>query len=168
MLILGIDPGLAITGYGLIRADRHSDYQCIAHGVITTQGQQADASRLKILYDSLTDLILQYQPNSSAVEKLYFQKNVKTALSVGQARGVALLTLAQAGIPTFEYNPNVIKQTVCGYGDASKSQVQRMVQTLLSLKDLPKPDDAADALAVAICHLHHQSFDQVVQRSQDP
>jgi crossover junction endodeoxyribonuclease RuvC len=168
MRILGIDPGLATTGYGLILASGQAQYQCIEYGVITTPAGLPDADRLKILYADLTDLIDRHQPESSAVEKLYFQKNVKTALSVGQARGVTLLTLAQAGLPIYEYNPNEVKQTVCGYGNADKIQVQHMVQTLLNLNELPKPDDAADALAIAICHIHHKSFNDAVQRSQHP
>lgn len=168
MLILGIDPGLAATGYGLIQADGQGQYQCVEYGVLTTPAGISDADRLKILFSELTELINQHQPQSSAVEKLYFQKNVKTALSVGQARGVTLLTLAQAGLPVFEYNPNEVKQTVCGYGNADKIQVQHMVQTLLNLKELPKPDDAADALAIAICHIHHQAFNDAVQRAQHP
>jgi crossover junction endodeoxyribonuclease RuvC len=168
MLILGIDPGLAATGFGLIQAGDQGQYQCVDYGVITTAAGISDADRLKILFAELTELINQHQPQSSAVEKLYFQKNVKTALSVGQARGVTLLTLAQAGLPVFEYNPNEVKQTVCGYGNADKIQVQHMVKTLLNLKELPKPDDAADALAIAICHVHHQAFNDAVQRSQHP
>lgn len=166
MRILGIDPGLATTGYGLIQAGAQSQYQCIEFGIISTPAGQADADRLKTLHAELTALIQRHQPQTSAVEKLYFQKNVKTALAVGQARGVVLLSLAQAGVPIFEYNPNEVKQTVCGYGNATKNQVQHMVQTLLNLDDLPRPDDAADALAIAICHLHHQAFNDAVQRSQ--
>lgn len=168
MLVFGIDPGLATTGYGIIRVGGSNEYECIAYGTIITEGGQPDAERLIVLYDSLNELIQRHQPNTSAVEKLFFQKNVKTALSVGQARGVALLTLAQAHLPIYEYTPNEVKQTVCGYGNADKTQVQRMVQTLLQLKELPKPDDAADALAVAICHIHHQSFNDSIQRSRTP
>lgn len=164
MLVLGIDPGIAITGYGLVRTDDRSDYECITYGVVTTKAGLPDAERLKIIYDELTQLILLHRPDSSAVEKLFFQKNVKTAISVGQARGVAMLTLAEAHLPITEYTPNEIKQTVCGYGNAGKAQVQRMVQTLLRLEELPKPDDAADALAVAICHINHQSYQRLTQQ----
>jgi crossover junction endodeoxyribonuclease RuvC len=164
MLVLGIDPGIAITGYGLIRTDDRSDYECITYGTVTTKACLPDAERLKILYDELTQLIILHRPDSSAVEKLFFQKNVKTAISVGQARGVAMLTLAQGGLPITEYTPNEVKQTVCGYGNAGKNQVQRMVQTLLRLPELPKPDDAADALAVAICHINHQSYQRLSQQ----
>ena len=166
MLVLGIDPGIAITGYGLIQQDNQNNYICVDYGVISTHSSLPDADRLSILYDSLTVVIQKYHPDTSAVEKLFFQKNVKTALSVGQARGVAMLTLAQAHLPIREYTPNEVKQTVCGYGSAGKSQVQHMVQTLLNLEVLPKPDDAADALAVAICHINHQSFSNYVSQSQ--
>jgi len=165
MLVLGIDPGIAITGYGLVQTGPRNDYQCVGFGVVTTPAKMDDSQRLKILFDELTRLISQFEPDTSAVEKLFFQKNVRTAISVGQARGVAMLTLSQAELPVKEYTPNEIKQTVCGYGNADKRQVQRMVQTLLHLKDLPKPDDAADALAVAICHIHHQSFSNRVQEA---
>jgi crossover junction endodeoxyribonuclease RuvC len=166
MLVLGIDPGIAITGYGLVRTHPKNDYECLSYGVVTTPSGLSDPKRLKILFEELSEIITLHRPETCAVEKLIFQKNVKTALSVGQARGVAMLTLAQAGLPIMEYTPNEIKQTVCGYGNASKVQVQRMVQTLLRLKELPKPDDAADALAVAICHINHQSFNQRVRQAQ--
>jgi len=165
MRVLGIDPGLATTGFGIIKADGNDQYQCLQYGVITTEAGLPDADRLQALFIHISDLIQKHQPETCAVEKLFFQKNVKTALSVGQARGVVLLTLAQAHLPVYEYTPNEVKQSVCGYGNADKSQVQRMVQTLLHLDDLPKPDDAADALAVAICHIHHQSFNEIIQRS---
>ncbi|MDY6847301.1 MAG: crossover junction endodeoxyribonuclease RuvC [Chloroflexota bacterium] len=166
MLVLGIDPGIAITGYGLIQTGDRSDYQCIDYGVIRTEPGIPDPDRLALLFKELKDLLGQYQVDSSAVEKLFFQKNVRTAFSVGQARGVTLLALAQSKVPISEYTPNEIKQTVCGYGNAGKSQVQRMVQSLLHLADLPKPDDAADALAVAICHINHQSFNNFVQKAE--
>lgn len=158
MLVLGIDPGLAITGFGLVRTTERNEYACVDYGVLRTASNLPDAQRLLKLYDELTALINQHHPDSSAVEKLFFQKNVKTALSVGQARGVVMLTLAQANLSIHEYTPNVVKQTICGYGKAGKRQIQRMVQTLLHLNELPEPDDAADALAVAICHINHQSF----------
>lgn len=165
MRVLGIDPGLATTGYGIIRVDRNDAYHCLQYGIITTAAGLPDADRLQEIYTRITELIQQHPPDSCAVEKLFFQKNVKTALSVGQARGVVLLTLAQAALPVNEYTPNEVKQSVCGYGNAGKRQVQRMVQTLLHLEDLPKPDDAADALAVAICHIHHASFNSLINQS---
>lgn len=166
MLVIGIDPGIAITGYGLIQTDDRNDYACVDYGVITTPAGTPDAERLKILFDQLSDLISLYRPDSSAVEKLFFQNNVKTAISVGQARGVAMLTLAQVGLSIAEYTPNEVKQAVCGYGSAGKGQVQRMVQALLRLKDLPKPDDAADALAVAICHIANYTYNQRIRNAQ--
>ena len=166
MLILGIDPGIAITGYGLIQTGDRNDYQPIDFGVITTDSGLPDSQRLAILYDALNDLLENHKVESSAVEKLFFQKNVKTAFSVGQARGVTLLALSKYKIPISEYTPNEVKQTVCGYGNAGKKQVQRMVQTLLNLDTLPTPDDAADALAVAICHVNHQSFNNFVQKAR--
>lgn len=165
MLVLGIDPGIAITGYGLIRTGSRNDYQCVDFGTVTTPAGLEDHERLKILFEELSALINQHHPDTSAVEKLFFQKNVRTAISVGQARGVAMLTLAQAEISVKEYTPNEVKQTVCGFGSAGKHQIQRMVQTLLNLDDLPKPDDAADALAVAICHINHQSFTNRIQQA---
>jgi len=168
MLVIGIDPGIALTGYGIIRTDSRNVYQCVDYGVVTTPPNLTDPERLQILFNQLTELIHRHRPDTSAVEKLFFQKNVKTAISVGQARGVALLTLSQAHLQIGEYTPNEVKQTVCGYGNAAKQQIQRMVQTLLNLDELPKPDDAADALAVAICHIHHQSFNQLVQDAQSP
>jgi len=155
MLVLGIDPGLATTGYGLILTEARKEYECIAYGVITTESGLPDSERLKAVYASIKELIQHHQPETTAVEKLFFQKNVKTALSVGQARGVVLLAIAQAGLDVHEYTPNEVKQTVSGYGNAGKNQVQQMVKSLLHLESLPKPDDAADALAVAICHIHH-------------
>jgi crossover junction endodeoxyribonuclease RuvC len=166
MLVLGIDPGIAITGYGFVRADGGNQVQCVTYGVVTTKAGLPDAERLRILYNELRTLIEKHQPDSSAVEKLFFQKNVKTAISVGQARGVALLTLAQAQQTVHEYTPNEIKQTVCGYGNAGKGQMQRMVKTLLGLGELPKPDDAADALAVAICHVNHHAFNTLVDKAR--
>ena len=166
MLVLGVDPGIAITGYGLVRSTEQGELACTGYGTVTTPAGLNEGERLNILFRELSQLIRDHTPDSSAVEKLFFQKNVRTAISVGQARGVALLTLEQAGCPIHEYTPNEIKQTVCGYGNASKSQVQRMVQTLLDLGEIPKPDDAADALAVAICHIHHHSFNQVISQSQ--
>lgn len=166
MLVLGIDPGIAITGYGLIQTGDRDEYKPVDYGVIRTESDLADPERLAVLYHALSDLLDNYKVESCAVEKLFFQKNVKTALSVGQARGVTLLILSQNQIPISEYTPNEVKQTVCGYGNAGKGQVQRMVQTLLHLDALPKPDDAADALAVAICHINHQSFKNFVRSAK--
>lgn len=154
MLALGIDPGTATTGYGLVRLEPDGSLLVAKYGVITTPKNTPPAERLLMLYDQLGDLIQEHKPDTAGVEKLFFQRNVKTAIAVGQARGVVLLVLAKAGLDVFEYTPNEIKQAVAGYGSADKRQVQEMVRVLLTLDEVPKPDDAADALAVAICHLH--------------
>jgi len=153
-VVIGIDPGTAITGYGLIEGSKNGDLTWLSHGVITTASDWDEPQRLLHLYRSLLAIIKDSKPNCCAVEKLFFQKNVKTALNVGQGRGAALIAVAEAGLVIGEYTPLAIKQAVVGYGKADKKQVQQMVKLLLNLKDIPKPDDAADALAVAICHLH--------------
>jgi crossover junction endodeoxyribonuclease RuvC len=155
MLVIGIDPGTAITGYGLLRQVEESEELFVEDfGVIRTPGKLDMAERLFLLHSKLSDIVSFHRPDSAAVEKLFFQKNVKTAISVGQGRGVAILALAQAKLPVFEYSPLEVKLAVAGYGGADKSQIQQMVQILLHLDDPPQPDDAADALAIAICHLH--------------
>jgi crossover junction endodeoxyribonuclease RuvC len=153
MLILGIDPGTAITGYGLVMGEG-DDLTLVAYGAITTSSDWPLPERLQRIYRELTALIEDRQPTAVAVEELFFSKNVRTALSVGQARGVALLAAANAGLPIHEYTPLQVKQAIAGYGRATKDQVQRMVRMLLGLDSVPQPDDAADAIAVAICHLH--------------
>lgn len=153
-LALGIDPGTATTGYGLVRSRPDGSLQAVTYGVLTTPAALSAPERLDLLYRQLKDLLLLHRPDSAAVEKLFFQRNISTAIAVGQARGVTLLALAQAGLTVAEYTPNEVKQAVAGYGSAGKRQVQEMVRVLLGLEDLPKPDDAADALAVAITHLH--------------
>ncbi len=154
MLVIGIDPGTAITGYGLVSEDDRGDLRAVAYGVVTTKAGLPMPERLLVLYRELQDILTRYRPESGAVEKLFFQRNVTTAISVGQARGVSMLALAEAGLPVDEYTPMEIKQAVAGYGGADKRQVQYMVRALLGLEEIPRPDDAADALAVAICHLH--------------
>lgn len=165
MLVLGIDPGIAITGYGLIKTDPQGQFHAIGFGVIRTNANQALPDRLVRLYQEITQILLLHAPERCAVEKLFFQKNVKTATAVGEARGVVMLALAQQGLQPSEYTPNEIKQAVCGYGKADKNQVQHMVQTLLNLPDLPKPDDAADALAVALCYLNQLHFHNAVNQA---
>jgi crossover junction endodeoxyribonuclease RuvC len=154
MLVIGIDPGTAITGYGLLRENADASLAVVDYGVILTQSALPMAERLLELHQRLSEILLLHRPNSGAVEKLFFHRNVTTALSVGQARGVALLAMASAGIRIGEYTPLEVKQAVVGYGGADKNQVQQMVRAILELPELPKPDDAADALAVAICHIH--------------
>ena len=155
MLVIGIDPGTATTGYGLVQEERDGTLTAIAYGVVTTPAGEDMPKRLVQLHDELTKIIALHRPDTGAVEKLFFQRNVKTAISVAQGRGVALLALAQAGMGVSEYTPLEVKQAVVGYGNADKGQVQQMVRVLLGLERIPKPDDAADALAVAICHLHN-------------
>ncbi len=152
--VIGIDPGTAITGYGVIREESSGDLAWITHGVITTPSRWEEPQRLLFLYQSLLQIIKESHPDCCAVEKLFFQKNVKTALKVGQGRGAALIAAAEAGLSIGEYTPLAVKQAVVGYGKADKNQVQQMVKLLLELSEIPRPDDAADALAVAICHLH--------------
>jgi len=158
MLVVGIDPGTATTGYGFLREDDKGKITAVDFGVISTSPDLPMPHRLLELHQQLKNLMLLHHPESAAVEKLFFQKNVRTALSVGQARGVALFTLAEGGIPISEYTPLEVKQAVTGYGGADKNQVQQMVRALLELPSIPQPDDAADALAIAICHIHSQHF----------
>jgi crossover junction endodeoxyribonuclease RuvC len=163
MLVLGIDPGTATTGYGLVRQAEDGSLKAVTHGAILTPAKTPMPQRLDSLYSQLREIILLHQPDCAAVEKLFFSKNVKTAISVGQGRGVVLLALAQADLSVGEYTPNEIKQAVTGYGSASKSQMQEMVRMLLGLEERPKPDDAADALAVAICHLHSSRYQALME-----
>jgi len=153
MLVLGIDPGLAITGYGLVEDDE-DHLTLMDYGVITTAPDLSLPQRLKELYEQLTAVVQERRPAVAAVERLFFAKNVRTAFSVGQARGVALLAIANAQMRVYEYTPLEVKQAVVGYGRATKEQVQQMVKMLLRLDIVPQPDDAADAIAIAICHLH--------------
>ena len=157
-LALGIDPGTATTGFGLVRLNPDGELVAVKYGVILTPKDTSASSRLVMLYDQLQDLLKQYQPDTAAVEKLFFSRNVTTALAVGQARGVVMLSLEQAGIEPFEYTPNEVKQAVAGFGGADKRQVQDMVRALLQLDSIPKPDDAADALAIAITHLNTRRY----------
>jgi crossover junction endodeoxyribonuclease RuvC len=153
MRVLGIDPGTAITGYGVV-GEVQGELQPLAFGVIKTPADQPLPRRLQLIYRAISDLAEEWKPTAAAVEELFFSRNVRTAMSVGQARGVALLALADAGLDVAEYTPLAIKQAVTGYGNADKAQIQEMVRLLLRLEKVPRPDDAADALAVAICHLH--------------
>lgn len=151
MRIFGVDPGTAITGFGVVDYTKRTSVMVDA-GVIRTPAKQALELRLDTIYTGLTQLIKEYRPDHMAVEQLYFAANVKTAMSVSQARGVVLLAATRGGIEVSEYTPLQIKQAITGYGRAEKSQIQEMVRSLLELSTIPKPDDAADALAVAICH----------------
>ncbi|MBS3783676.1 MAG: crossover junction endodeoxyribonuclease RuvC [Anaerolineae bacterium] len=151
--VLGIDPGTATTGYGVVEQDGN-DLKALVSGVIRTASDQPTSVRLQIIHRELRSLAAEWEPDEAAVEELFFSNNVRTAMSVGQARGVAILALADAGLEVAEYTPLAIKQAVTGYGSADKAQMQEMVKMLLGLSERPRPDDAADALAVAICHLH--------------
>ncbi len=153
MIILGVDPGTAIMGYGLIAMEGNR-FSALEYACFYTKAGVPLAQRLRDLYRNLQLVIAQYRPDHLVVEELFFNKNTTTALAVGQARGIVLLAGAEAGIPVYEYTPLQVKQAVVGYGRADKNQVQQMVKTILGLSQIPKPDDAADALAVAICHAH--------------
>ena len=166
MLVIGVDPGTAITGYGLIREDESGNLTLVDYGVIQTPAKLPMPQRLLQLYRHLKGITLLHRPDSGAVEKLFFQRNVRTAISVGQGRGVALLALAEADVPIAEYTPLEIKQAVVGYGGADKNQVQQMVRVLLNLDDIPRPDDAADALAVAICHAHSSRMRKLIDNAE--
>ena len=158
-LALGIDPGTATTGFGLVRLEQDGSLVAVKYGVILTPKEASAPARLEMLYNDLSALLKEYQPDTAAVEKLFFSRNVTTALAVGQARGVVMLCMQQAGVEPFEYTPNEIKQAVAGYGGAQKKQIQEMVRALLQLDSIPKPDDAADALAIAITHLNTRRYD---------
>ena len=162
MLVIGIDPGTAITGYGLVREAENGKITVVDYGVIQTPATMPMPQRLLHLYQELKNITLLHRPDSGAVEKLFFQKNVRTAISVGQGRGVAILALAEADMPIAEYTPLEIKQAIAGYGGADKAQMQYMIKSLLSLDEIPKPDDAADALAVAVCHIHQAQFNALI------
>jgi crossover junction endodeoxyribonuclease RuvC len=167
---LGVDPGTAITGYGIIQSDGdpaegagRGGLALIDYGAIATPADWLLPRRLQHIYGELVALIAKHQPTDAVIEKLFFSKNVRTALSVGQARGVALLAAAQANLAIHEYTPLQVKQAVVGYGRAEKTQIQQMVKMLLQLDFIPQPDDAADALAVAICHAHSARFERLSQ-----
>ena len=161
MLVLGIDPGTATTGYGLVRELADGALETVAYGVITTPARTPMPERLQQLYNAMTALIAEHKPDAAAIEALYFGKNVTTAITVAQGRGVILLALAQAGLTIREYKPSEIKQAIAGYGNADKWQVQEMIRQLLDLDEPPKPDDAADGLGVAITDLNSSRFDRL-------
>jgi crossover junction endodeoxyribonuclease RuvC len=164
MLVLGIDPGTATTGYGLVRVRENGDLEAVTYGVITTPKNTNPEERLLTIHTEILEILALHSPDTAAVEKLFFQRNVTTAMAVGQARGVVMLALAQCKIHVSEYTPNEIKQAVAGYGGADKPQVQLMVKAILNLDDIPRPDDAADALAVAICHSTSYRYRQLEGR----
>lgn len=154
MLILGIDPGYAIIGWGVIRYER-GKFIPVDFGAITTPAGMPFNRRLEVIYDEMTALLSRHTPDAVAVEKLYFQNNQKTAIDVAQARGVTMLAIHKSGVPVYEYTPLQVKSAVTGFGQAQKPQVMEMTKRLLRLKAVPKPDDTADALAIAICHAQY-------------
>ena len=153
MIILGIDPGIAIVGYGVVQYTGNK-FKTIDYGAITTKAHTKIDFRLNDVYDGVCELIHKYKPDAVSIEELFFNTNVKTAITVAHARGVIVLAAAKCGVETFEYTPLQVKQAVAGYGRADKNQVQQMVKLLLGLSEVPKPDDTADAVAIAICHGH--------------
>jgi crossover junction endodeoxyribonuclease RuvC len=157
-LVLGLDPGTATTGYGLVRSRKDDSLESIAFGTIRTPAGLSAQQRLSLLFNKMNEILLLHRPDTCAVEKLFFQRNISTAIAVGQARGVIMLSINEAGIKLAEYTPTEVKKAVVGYGSAGKKQVQEMVRVLLALEDIPKPDDAADALAIAITHLSTQRY----------
>lgn len=156
--VLGIDPGTASTGYGIVKRQTDGEISLLACGVIRTQPEQLMHLRLREIFEDLQSLIRQFKPDEVAVEELFFGRNVTTAITVGQARGAALLAAALNDLPIAEYTPATIKQALTGYGNADKLQMQMMVQTLLDLEEAPRPDDAADGVAVALCHIQTAQY----------
>ena len=157
MRILGLDPGTATTGYGIVDGEGDT-LTVVTYGVITTSARKPMPRRLEKIYAELGELIETYRPDAAAIEKLFFGRNVTTAITVGQARGVLLLRLAHANLSIGEYEPAKIKESITGYGNADKAQMQLMVRHLLQPEETPRPDDAADGLAVAVTHYNHQRF----------
>ncbi len=157
MVVLGIDPGLATVGFGVVESFRGNDFRALEYGAVLTEAGRKVEDRLSEIYDNVDELCKTFRPDAVSVEKLYFNTNEKTAINVAQARGVILLALRKNNVPIFEYTPLQIKQALTGYGRAEKKQIMYMVKTLLGLDSEPKPDDTADALAAAICHVYSSS-----------
>lgn len=153
MIVLGIDPGYAIVGFGVIEY-KNSRFRLIEYGAITTDAGTSFNRRLEIIYDGLLELIEKYKPEAMSVEKVFYNSNAKTVIDVSQARGVIMLAAQKTGTKVYEYTPLQVKQSVVGYGRAEKKQVQEMMRIMLKFDEIPKPDDTADALAMAICHAH--------------
>lgn len=162
MIILGIDPGFAIVGYGIISYDGNK-FKALEYGAITTDSKEDMFLRFKKIHDELSEIIDRTKPDAMAIEELFFNNNQKTAINVAQARGVLLLSALNKNIPIFEYTPLQVKQATVGYGRAEKVQVQQMVKMLLGLEKIPKPDDTADALAIAVCHAHSNKMNNYLR-----
>lgn len=165
MIILGIDPGLSVTGYGVIRTTGRNPL-CLGFGGIYTPGTDTLAKKLEKIFDGICEVILKYVPEECAVENIFYHENVKTAIVMGHARGVVMLAAQKSRMPVFEYSPREVKMSTVGIGSASKQQVSAMVKTILQLSETPKPHDAADALAVALCHHHRMKMNRLINESR--
>lgn len=163
MIIMGVDPGFAITGYGIIKYEGNR-FAVKEYGAILTKTSDTFPERLQIVNNKIKELIKIYSPDVFAIEELFFNKNVKTAINAAQGRGAAIVAAADCGLNIYEYTPLQVKQAVVGYGRADKSQVQQMVKMILNLDEIPKPDDVADALAVAICHAHSCKMENIISK----
>ncbi len=162
MRILGIDPGIAIVGYGVVDKEGNR-YKTVAYDAVTTKAHTPLEDRLEKVYNGVCEIIKEYKPDAMSIEELFFNNNAKTALTVGQARGVIILAAVQNHIPVYEYTPLQVKQALTGYGRASKTQIQQMMKSMLGLTEIPKPDDVADALAIAVCHGNSMRFNSIKQ-----
>ncbi|MBE7055325.1 MAG: crossover junction endodeoxyribonuclease RuvC [Ruminococcaceae bacterium] len=162
MRILGIDPGIAIVGYGVIDKEGNR-YKTVAYDAVTTRAHTPLEERLESVYNGINEIIKTYKPDAMSIEELFFNNNAKTALTVGQARGVIILAAVQNHLPVYEYTPLQVKQALTGYGRASKGQIQQMMKSMLGLAQIPKPDDVADALAIAVCHGNSMRFNSIKQ-----
>ena len=162
MRILGIDPGIAIVGYGVVDKEGNR-YKTVAYDAVTTKAHTPLEDRLERVYNGVCEIIKEYKPDAMSIEELFFNNNAKTALTVGQARGVIILAAVQNHIPVYEYTPLQVKQALTGYGRASKTQIQQMMKSMLGLTEVPKPDDVADALAIAVCHGNSMRFNSIKQ-----
>jgi len=163
MVIMGIDPGFAITGYGIVKYEGNR-FRPVTYGVVLTYAEEPFAQRLLKLDNEICAIVEMYRPDAVAVEELFFNKNIKTAIMAAHGRGISLTAVARCGVEVFEYTPLQVKQAVVGYGRADKAQVQQMVRAILNLPEIPKPDDAADALAIAICHGHSYKLSKIDYR----
>lgn len=163
MRVIGIDPGISILGYGIIDYKEDRSFEVVEYGKITTSSDMEIERRLYSIHERLNDLLLRYKPDQAVIEDLFFNKNTKTALTIGCVRGVVLLTFAMHKIRVFQYTPLQVKQSLTGYGRADKKQIQEMVKMLLNLKEVPKPDDVADAVAIALCHLSFTDYQSLVR-----
>ncbi len=162
MRILGIDPGIAIVGYGIVDKEANR-YKTVAYDAVTTRAHTPLEKRLEEVYNGIDEIIKTYKPDVMSIEELFFNNNAKTALTVGQARGVIILAAVKNGVPVYEYTPLQVKQALTGYGRAGKTQIQQMMKSMLGLTEIPKPDDVADALAIAVCHGNSIRFNSIKQ-----